>query len=574
MADAGADGTADRVTDRAVAEADVDAAVEWLLDDADTDAPAQRPAKRRPDAGADSAPAEPDERAVDPMDAGVHGHGDAVRSPDGSGDQAADGVGGAPAVRPTVTELRLSAFKSHRAAVFPLGPVTVFTGPAGAGKSSVLEALVLLSRLAAGDELRPAVGESVRGGADACVPEGSRPDDQGRRGFRLGCTVEGPAGTVRLDVAVQTEPELRVVGERLTGSGLPLLTTALRDPTRPTVQAAWHTAGAVPVTRAPLPDDRLATALLPLRVAGTTEGQRMVLAAAEQVLIALRAVFPVAPIPASMRRPVRVGDGMLRPGCDNLSAVLNRTRGECRTRHAALVGAARAACGGRVDGVVVLRRALGPGASGGPGRGGADAAGVGPAGRSGGSVGPGAAAGGGKAGATGGPGRRRPASGGGGAGPSVGPGVGRPAGSGQGTAVEGVLAALDRGPLGVTPVDRLGDSELRFLALALVLLTGPGVLEMDQASEVPAALRAMSVVADGLDSGLDRAQTGALISLALRAVEHGHVRVVGTAHDADAVGAEGVTVIPLGGPGQRPSEDRAAQAGPGHGSGMPAGRNG
>ena len=32
------------------------------------------------------------------------------------------------------------------------------------------------------------------------------------------------------------------------------------------------------------------------------------------------------------------------------------------------------------------------------------------------------------------------------------------------------------------PVERLGDGELRYIALALVLLTGPGVLEMDPAA--------------------------------------------------------------------------------------------
>ncbi len=384
-----------------------------------------------------------------------------------------------PSVRPAVTELRLSAFKSHRGTVFPIGPVTVFTGGGGSGKSSVLEALVTLSRLAAGDELPVAVAESVRGGAAACVPEGSRPDGQGRRGFRIGCTVDGPAGPVRLDLAVQTEPELRVVGERLTGSGETLLTTALRDPARSSVQAAWHTAGLVPVTRAPLPDDRLSTSLLPLRVAGTTDGQRLVLAAAEQVLIALRAVFPVEPRPSAMRGPARIGDGMLRHGCDNLSAVLHRTRDECRTRHAALVEAVRAACGGPVEGLVVARRALGEGVR------------------------------------------------------------------GEGAAHEGVLAALDRGTLGLTPLDRLGDSELRFLGLALVLLTGPGVLEMDQGEELPAALRVMTVAADGLDVGLHRAQTTALLSLALRAADRGHVRLVGTAHEADAVRGDGVTVIQL-----------------------------
>ncbi len=488
----------------------------------------------------------------------------------GAGGVAADarnGVGGERLARPTVTELWLSAFKSHRGAVFPLSPVTVLAGPAGSGKSSVLEALLLLSRLAAGDELSRAVQMSVRGGADACAPAESRPDSQGRRGFRLGCTVEGPAGTVRLHLAVQTEPELRVVGERLTGSGLELLTTALRDPSRRSVQAAWHTAGAVPVTRAPLPDDRLATALLPLRVAGTTEGQRKVLAAAEQVLIALRAVFPVDPVPASMRKAVRAGDGMLRTGCDNLSAVLNRTRGECRIRHAALVEAARVACGGRVDGVVVVNRPLGArraAATGSTGNAAAAPAATGARSESGAgpwpahglptrSDRPGAGGGVGSARGTldagtrteGDDGRSRsdgPVRSGGC--PPVGRRGACPPAAEPG---EGVLAALDRGPLGVTPIDRLGDSELRFLGMALVLLTGPGVLEMDQASEVPAALRAMSVLADGLDTGLDRAQTGALLSLAVRAAEHGHVRVIGTAHDADAVRGEGVAVIRLGG---------------------------
>ncbi|MEV4443628.1 ATP-binding protein, partial [Streptomyces sp. NPDC049577] len=213
--------------------------------------------------------------------------------------------------RPVVTELRLSAFKSHRKAVYRLAPLTLFRGPSGSGKSSALEAYETLSRLAAGDTLQEALGP-VAGGPAACVPAHAKPDAQGRRGFRIGCTVQGPMGPVRLDVAVQTEPELRVVGERLTGGECTLLSTALRDPGLPTVEAAWHTAGSVPVTRAPLPDDRLGTALLPLRVAGKTAGQRMVLDAAEQVLIALRAVFPCDPRPELMRLPVAARDGMLR----------------------------------------------------------------------------------------------------------------------------------------------------------------------------------------------------------------------------------------------------------------------
>lgn len=54
----------------------------------------------------------------------------------------------------------------------------------------------------------------------------------------------------------------------------------------------------------------------------------------------------------------------------------------------------------------------------------------------------------------------------------------------------------------------MGDGELRYLALSLVLLTGPGVLEVDPVGEVPAAMQALSVVVDGFDRGLDAVQRG------------------------------------------------------------------
>ncbi|MCA6094058.1 ATP-binding protein [Streptomyces sp. SCA3-4] len=373
--------------------------------------------------------------------------------------------------RPAVTELRLSAFKSHRNAVYPLGPLTLFRGPSGSGKSSALQAYEALARLAGGDTLDEALAP-VAGGATACVPHQARPDEQGRRGFRIGCTVEGPAGPVRLDVAVQAEPEVRVVGERLTGSGRTLLSTALRDPGLPRVEAAWHTAGSVPVTRAPLPDDRLGTALLPLRVAGKTAGQRMVLDAAEQVVVALRSVFPCDPRPELMRAPVAARDGLLRGACDNVAAVLGRTRSECVTRHAALVTAAGAGCRGRVDGVSV-----------------------------------------------------------------------------QGLEGGFVRAVLARQTGSATPLEHLGDGELRYLALCLVLLTGPGVLAMDQAAEVLPARQVLTILADGLDRCLDPRQARELLRLAARMCERGHIRLVGTVRGAVADAAEevaGASMVDLG----------------------------
>ncbi|MEU9289362.1 ATP-binding protein [Streptomyces sp. NPDC048275] len=366
--------------------------------------------------------------------------------------------------RPGATELRLAAFAAHRRARFPLGPLTFFAGPSGSGKTGALRAYEALARLGGGAELGEVFPDPV-----ACVPERARPDAQRRRGFRIGCTVDGPQGAVRLDVAVQAEPELRIVGERLTAGGLTLLETALRDPERPVVQAAWHTAGSSAVTRGPLPDDRLGTPLLALRVSGRTDGERRVLAAAEQMVVALRSVFACDPSPRRMRAAVVVGAGRLLRGCDNLAEVLWRTRSECGHRYAHLVAAARAGCAGPVADVLA-----------------------------------------------------------------------EPLGDGR------VRGLLDRGDGVRTPLGLLGDGELRYLALALVLLTGPGVLEVDPAGEVPAALQALTVLADGFDRGLDAGQAGELVRLAARMCERGHIRLVGAVSDASRVfEAPGVTVVDL-----------------------------
>ncbi|WP_031169082.1 AAA family ATPase [Streptomyces durhamensis] len=367
-------------------------------------------------------------------------------------------------VRARVTELRLSAFAGHRRAGFPLGPVTLFAGPSGAGKTTALAAYEALARLAGGASLGDAFPDPV-----ACVPQRARPDAGGRRGFRIGCTADGAEGPVRLDIAVQAEPDLRIAGERLTAGGVVLLETALRDPGRRTVQAAWHTAGSAPVTRAPLPDDRLGTALLPLRVAGKTVGQRHVLAAAEQMVVALRSVFPCDPRPECMRTPVPLGSGRLLPGCDNLADVLWRTRAECARRHGRLVEALGAGCAGPVADLVA-----------------------------------------------------------------------EPLPDGT------VRALLDRGAGPRTDLARLGDGGLRYLALTLVLLTGPGVLDVDAPGEVPDALRTLTVLADGFDRCLDPAQRRELLRTAVRMGERGHIRCVGAVSDASwAAGTEGVTVVHL-----------------------------
>ncbi|MFJ6102418.1 ATP-binding protein [Streptomyces sp. NPDC092359] len=434
-------------------------------------APAQNTAVTAPA----TAPAPPASAATAPaVDAPVQAQaGPAPRVPAPAAPAAASvppgrrgGSGGRLHTRPAVTELRLSAFAGHRSAVLPLGPVTLFAGPSGSGKSTTLRAYEALARLGAGDPL-----EEVFPDAADLVPEWARPDAQGRRGFRIGCTVDGPAGPVHLDLAVQAEPALRIVGERLTGRGRTLLSTALRDPGRSSVQAEWHTAGTTPVTRAPLPDDLLGTALLPLRVAGKTKGQLEVLAAAEQVVIGLRSAFSCDPRPEGMRAPVPMGEGRLRRGCDNLAEVLHRTHNDCPRRHQRFAAVAGAGCVGAVTGVGVQELP-------------------------------------------------------------------------EGT----VRAVLERGGRPATPLSRLGDGELRYLALALTLLTGPGVLAMDRIAEVPDAMQSLTLLADGLDRGLDERQARGLLGLAVDIAADGHIRLAGTVGSRTGATARplpGVTVVDL-----------------------------
>ena len=97
-------------------------------------------------------------------------------------------------------------------------------------------------------------------------------------------------------------------------------------------------------------------------------------------------------------------------------------------------------------------------------------------------------------------------------------------------------AVLDRGDGVRTGFERLGDGELRYAALALVLLTGPGVLEVDPAGEVPPALQTLTVLADGFDRGLDPRQRDGLLRLAVRMCARGHIRFTGAVSDASWAG--------------------------------------
>jgi hypothetical protein len=378
-----------------------------------------------------------------------------------------------PVVRPTVEELRLRAFKSYRGAVLPLAPVTVLHGLSGSGKSNALDGLAALSALAGDAEIAEALdgtgpdgtAPAVRGGLTGCVP-------YGRQGFLLGCTVSTPDGPVCLDVAVRADPPVRITRERLSCRGEVLMETAEEDPGRGRINAAWLSGGRQGDIRAPLSSGKLVTAQLPLRVAGATPGECRVRSAAEHMLTALREVFAVDPVPQLMRLPVPArDDARLRGNASNISAVLARIEGECRTRFGRLVAAVRAVSPHPVAELGVVRGQLPNGA-------------------------------------------------------------------------EGVLAVLDEGEAGRTTADRLGSGVLRFLAMATVLLTGPGVLQMESTAEVPDAHRLLTVLAEDLGAGLTAAQAQELLRLADEVSRRGHVRVLAATQEEDALdGLPGVLPV-------------------------------
>lgn len=230
------------------------------------------------------------------------------------------------AAAPHLEQLRLTRFKSFRDATLPLRDLTLLIGRNGGGKSNVLDALHVLSRLAEGEDLREAIdgsrreGQGVRGGVRGSAP-------YGETSFALGCTVAWGEDLVDLDLEVQVEPDVQVVFERLAhrparGRARLLLESEPPRPGLVDLAASYFDGrrGAAPTVV--FRSDRLLTAQVPTKVPATTKGARDLHAAALAVLGALRAVFILDPVPALMRQYVPARDSVLRRQADNLSAVV------------------------------------------------------------------------------------------------------------------------------------------------------------------------------------------------------------------------------------------------------------
>jgi hypothetical protein len=234
-----------------------------------------------------------------------------------------------------LSELRLTAFKSFRGSVLTLRDTTILIGRNSSGKSNALDGLEVLARLAEGEDLADALdgrrreGGTVRGGSAGCPPHGT---DE----FELGCSVQYEDSIYEYDVRVEVRPDLRIVSERLYGPGVavksgrstigPLVET--RQPGAPGtgIEAEVHNGKRGVNSPFRFRDSRLVLTQVALTLSGANRAEESVVRGVNAVLLALRGVFHLDPIPHLMRGFVPSRDSELRRTGENVSAALQSLR--------------------------------------------------------------------------------------------------------------------------------------------------------------------------------------------------------------------------------------------------------
>lgn len=119
-----------------------------------------------------------------------------------------------PVAAPFIASLQLTDFKSFRDVTVPLSDLTILIGRNSSGKSNVLDALEVLSRLASPQSLtdaldsRASVSGPVWGGSTGCAPHSMD-------SWCVGAMVRGDAYDYRHQITIEVRPVLRVVAEKL-----------------------------------------------------------------------------------------------------------------------------------------------------------------------------------------------------------------------------------------------------------------------------------------------------------------------------------------------------------------------
>ena len=208
-------------------------------------------------------------------------------------------------------------------------PVTLLVGPNGAGKSNLIEAVELLSFLAAGHplhevtDIRRGGGVEVRGGLDACASFGR---DTFTLGHRSKVSIGGESREADYQISVRVGKEPRIVGEalRVQGRDQPVFEaspTPIRGSADNTVYYDEHYARRKKKRPGWTAADRSALSQYG-RFAHLDKKLSETLQIVDAVLNALKAPAVFDPIPSLMRNYERDTEGRLARNGFNISPVL------------------------------------------------------------------------------------------------------------------------------------------------------------------------------------------------------------------------------------------------------------
>ena len=118
-----------------------------------------------------------------------------------------------------ITEIELKDFKSYKSATLHLGRLTVLIGANASGKSNVIEALRLLSRLATGQRLG-LLGNPQRKEETFFRGHVEHLGYRGKQAFQLACLTNHPDWErFEIQLGLSSSNHVQVTQERITSSG-------------------------------------------------------------------------------------------------------------------------------------------------------------------------------------------------------------------------------------------------------------------------------------------------------------------------------------------------------------------
>ncbi|MDO4336926.1 MAG: ATP-binding protein [Eubacteriales bacterium] len=222
-------------------------------------------------------------------------------------------------------------FKSFEKAELDIEALTTLIGTNSSGKSNAIEGIAILAKAATGIELSTildgtkSTGAVVRGGSRGCARFKTN-------AFKLGCLIDLDETNDLLyemkigagdRVGIEEEALYLVKCDTLGPKSNKVFKTQKAESGRAEIKVQYKNG-----IRGNNPDTICvrSSAILPqmvLKMRRDTEEERMIVAWMERVVIHLKNIRMLDPVPSAIRDYVRMSDIELRQNCDNLSAVLN-----------------------------------------------------------------------------------------------------------------------------------------------------------------------------------------------------------------------------------------------------------